>query len=212
MLGTERIQSLITAPWVMWVMLFTLLLFLIAYIHQPHLMRTAWYMVFKRQDRVYNDAAVIGISSLELRFFCLLTASMSLAIAMKEGSVFRFGYYALVVACVLGWYIVRWCIRECIAWVGKLKHYGFPKGFMMSLCFILTTVLYVINLGFIWIPNARVWTVLMGIVLLLWLVMIWIKHYSFFVHDWKTFLGCLSYWVIVEVGSLVGLYFLIKVL
>lgn len=208
----EHIQSLTSAPWVMWVMLFMLLLFAVANIRQPHLMRTAWNIAFKRADRVYNDAAVMGISSIELHLFCILSVAMSFAIAMDTGGSFLFTHYLLVAACVLVWYLLRWGIRMGIGWLGKLKRYGFPAGFMMSLNLCLTAVLFLLNLGAIWTANWIGWRIGMAAIALLWLTMIGIKHYQCFVYNWKTFLGLTLYWAVVEVGSLVGLYFLIRVL
>lgn len=212
MTAIEHIQSLSTTPWVMWMMLFMLFLFVMANIHQPRLMRTAFEMAFKRTDRVYNDAAVVGVSSIELRLFCLFSASMSWMIAMDNGLSFRFSRYLLIALCVLAWYLLRWGLREGIAWVGKLKHFSFPAGFMMCLSLCLTVVLFVINLGAMWSPSLWVWRIAMVMIVGLWLVMIGFKHFRCFVHDWKTFLGLMLYWSVVEVGSLVGLFFLIRVL
>lgn len=210
MTAIEHITTLSTAPWVMWVMLFLLVLFVIANIHQPKIMLTVWQMTFSQTDRVYNDASIVGVSSLELRLFCLLTAAFSWTLVFYKGGIFTFGHYMLIAACVLGWYLLRWGIRALISWLGKLSRYGFPKAFMMSLCLVLTTVLYIINIGAIWIPGWLGWQILLALLVGVWLVTILVRHYQGFVHNWKTFLGLIAYWLVVEVGSLIGLFFLIR--
>lgn len=212
MTAIEHITTLSSAPWVMWMMLFLLVLFVVANIHQPKIMRTAWQMAFTQTDRVYNDAAIYGISSLELRLFSLLTASFSWTLIFYSGGAFEFVHYLLITACVLGWCLIRWGVRELISWLGKMKRFGFPKSFMMSLVLILTAGLFILNLGAVWTDNWLGWRIGMGVVVLVWLFDIFIRYYQSFVHNWKTFLGLIAYWLTVEIGSLIGLYFLIKVI
>lgn len=210
MIAIEHITTLSSTPWVMWLMLFELVLFVVANIHQPKILLTAWRIVFKRTDRVYNDTAIIGVSSLELRFLCLLVVSFSWMVFFYVGGEFTFGRYMLIMGCVLGWYMLRWGIRKFIMWFGKLKHYGFPQGFMMSLCIVLSIVLYVINIGAVWLSNLKVWRIAMAVVVLVWLIIILIRHFQYFVRTWKAFLALLVYWFTIELGMLVGLYFLIN--
>ncbi len=212
MTAIEHITTLSSAPWVMWMMLFLLVLFVVANIHQPKIMRTAWQMAFTQTVRVYNDAAIYGISSLELRLFSLLTASFSCALVFYNGGAFEFGRYMLVTACVLGWCLLRWGVCELISWLGKMKRFGFPKSFMMSLVLILTAGLFILNLGAVWTNNWLGWRMGMGVVVLVWLFIIFIRYYQSFVHNWKSFVGLIAYWLTVEIGSLIGLYFLIKVI
>lgn len=212
MIAIEHITTLVSAPWVMWMMLFLFLLFVIANFHQPMIMRSAWQMAFTQTDRVYNDGAIFGISSLELRLFCLLTASFSLTLVFYKGGTFEFSSYALITACLLGWCLIRWGVRELISWLGKMKRFGFSKGFIMSLILVLTAALYVLNLGSVWTNNWFGWHIGMAVIVLVWLFTIFIRYYQYFVHNWKTFLGLIAYWLTVEVGSLVGLYFLIRVI
>ncbi len=211
--AVEHIITLSTTPWVMWLMLFLLVLFVIADIHQPKMWLTAWQMAFKRTDRVYNDAAIVGVGSLEQRLFCLLTGAFSWTVFFYKGGEFALTYYLLITGCVLGWSLCRWGLRELIARIGKLKRYGFPNGYTMSLCLVLVSFLYLLNLGSIWIDRyTMVWRIGMAVVLAVWLITIFIRHYQCFVHNWKTFLGLIAYWLTVEVGSLIGLYLLISVL
>lgn len=210
MIAIEHITTLSTSPWVMWVMLFLLVLFVIANIHQPKIMLMAWQMAFTHTDRVYNDASIVGISSLELRFFCLLTAAFSWTLAFYKGGPFAFGHYMLITVCVLGWYLLRWGIRALISWLGNMKSYGFPKAFMMSLCLVLTAALYIINIGSVWVPGWGGWSIFMVLIVVVWLITILIRHYQVFVHNLKTFLYLIAYWLVVEVGSLIGLFFLIR--
>lgn len=212
MTAIEHITTLVSVPWVMWMMLFLFLLFVIANFHLPKIMRSAWQMAFTQTDRVYNDAAIYGVSSFELRLFCLLTASFSWTLVFYNGGAFEFVHYLLVTACVLGWCLTRWGVRELISRLGKMERFGFSKGFIMSLILVLTAALFVLNIGSIWTDNWLGWRIGMAVIVLVWLFTIFIRYYQFFVHNWKTFLGLIAYWLTVEVGSLVGLYFLIKVI
>lgn len=212
MTAIEHITTVSTAPWVMWWMLFLLVLFVIANIHQPKMVRAAVQIAFKRTDRVYDDAAIVGVSSLELRLFSLLTVALSWTLFFYTGGAFLFGRYMLVTACVLVWCLVRWGIRESIAFLGGLKKFGFPKSFTMSLSLVLSLGLWGINLVAVWTSDWVVWRWLMAAAVPLWVVMNMIKHYQCFVRNWKTFFGWLVYGLTVEVGLLIGLYFLIRVI
>lgn len=208
----EHIVTLSNAPWVMWIILLELVLFVIAMLSQPKLLRTAWQMAFKRTERVYNDAVMVGLSSLALRLFCLLSVAMSAMLFMYEEGPFTFAHYLLIASCLFGWYLLRWGIREGLSWLGRLKHYGFPSGFMMSLNLIVGLVLSVCNLGCVLTNNWVGWHVVMVAIVGVWLITIAVKHFQCFVRGWKSFLLTSVYWLIVEVGAIIGLYFLIKVL
>ncbi len=94
----------------------------------------------------------------------------------------------------------------------KLKNKGFPSGLFIGLAVILCPVLYVANILYIVWDWHWVWLIIMGVVLLLWLGVILIKLFHYFVRGWKSFLSVIAYWLVVEVGSLFGLYELILVL
>ena len=211
MIAIEHINTLVSSPWVMWLMFALLLLFVAANIYQPKIMRTAWVMSFKRTDRVYNDSAMVSTDSLALRLFCLATAALSWDVFFYDGGVFPFTRYILIMGCVFVWYLVRWGIRELLSVMLKLKRYGFPKGFMISLSLILCTALYGLNLGAVLTNGNYVWRMAMIVIVVFWLVVLFVKHLMFFVHNWKSLLLFLAYWLVVEVGSLFSLFLLVRI-
>lgn len=206
------IASPITAIWPLWLMFFVMIMYVMANVRRPQTLRAAWQMAFSSENRVYNDTSFLWNSSMDFRLFCVLVFALSAQLLAYTEGAFRFTQYLLVFLGVEAWAWLRRGARYVIEKGLKLKNKGFPSGLFTGLGVILCTILYVANILYIVWNCSWVWLIIIGIVLLLWLGVIGVKLYHYFVREWKSFLVVMAYWLIVEVGSLFGLYELIMVL
>lgn len=206
------IESNFTAIWPLWLMFFVMIIYAVAMIRRPQTLRAAWQMTFSSVNRVYNDTSFLWNSSMDLRAFCVLVFALSAQLLAYTGGPFRFTQYLLIFLGVEAWAWLRRGVRYMVEKHLKLKNKGFPPGLFIGLGVILCSVLLVANILYIVWDWHWVWLIIMGIVLLLWLGVIMTKLFHYFVRGWKSFLAVMAYWLVVEVGSLFGLYELIMVL
>lgn len=206
------IESNFTAIWPLWLMFFVMIIYVVAMIRRPKTLRAAWQMTFSSVNRVYNDTSFLWNSSMDLRAFCVLVFALSAQLLAYADGPFRFTQYLLIFLSVEAWAWLRRGVRYMVEKHLKLKNKGFPSGLFIGLGVILCSVLLVANILYIVWDWHWVWLIIMGIVLLLWLGVILTKLFHYFVRGWKSFLAVMAYWLIVEVGSLFGLYELIMVL
>ena len=209
---TPLIASPATAGWPIWVLVLSLLLFVMATISRPKIFRAIRKMAFSSFDRVYNDTDLQWEFSLGLRLFCVLTFALSLQIFVYTSGTFAFMQYLLILLGVVAWVYLRRGIRYMIERMGKLKNKGFPSIFFMALGVFVCVFLYGANLFYILWDWTTLWLIVSGAAALMWLGTILIKLYRFFVRGWKSFLALIAYWLIVEAGSVFGLYELIKLI
>lgn len=209
---TPLIASPATAGWPIWVLMVALLSFAIAAMSRPKIFRAIRKVTFSSFDRVYNDTDLQWESSLGLRLFCVLTFALSLQILVYTSGPFAFTQYLLILVGVVAWVYLRRGIRYMIERMGKLKNKGFPSIFFTALGLFVCLFLYGANLLYILWDWSTLWLIVSGAAVLMWLGTILIKLYRFFVRGWKSFLALIAYWLIVEAGSVFGLYELIKLI
>ncbi len=209
---TQLILSPFTAQWPLWVMVFLMVVFVCANVMRPKILRAAWQISFSSTNRVYNDTSIMWSNSIDMRLFCIVVFGLSLQLLTYAEGPFRFTRFLLILVCVEAWVWLRRGIQKGMETLFKLKNKGFPMSFFLGLALIICSLLYVVDLIYILWGWSIVLFSVGGIVLLLWLGVIGVKLFRFFVRDWKSFLVFLTYWVVVEAGSLFGLYELIMVL
>lgn len=209
---TPLIASPVTAGWPIWILMVAMLLLVIVTINRPKIFRAIRKVTFSSFDRVYNDTDLQWESSLGLRLFCVFTLALSLQIFVYTSGSFAFTRYLLILLGVVAWVYLRRGVRYMIERMGKLKNKGFPSIFFMALGVFVCLFLYGANLLYILWNGSMLWLIVSGVAVLIWLGTILIKLYRFFVRGWKSFLALLAYWLIVEVGSVFGLYELIKLI
>ncbi len=209
---TPLIASPVTAGWPVWVLMVALLSFVMVTINRPKIFRAIRKVTFSSFDRVYNDTDLQWESSLGLRLFCVLTFALSLQIIVYTSGPFAFTQYLLILVGVVAWVFLRRGIRYMIERMGKLKNKGFPSIFFMALGVFVCMFLYGANLLYILWDWSMLWLIVSGVAVLMWLGTILIKLYRFFVRGWKSFFALIAYWLIVEVGSIFGIYELIKLI
>ena len=209
---TPLIASPVTAGWPVWVLMVALLSFVMVTINRPKIFRAIRKVTFSSFDRVYNDTDLQWESSLGLRLFCVLTFALSLQIIVYTSGPFAFTQYLLILVGVVAWVFLRRGIRYMIERMGKLKNKGFPSIFFMALGVFVCMFLYGANLLYILWDWSMLWLIVSGVAVLMWSGTILIKLYRFFVRGWKSFFALIAYWLIVEVGSIFGIYELIKLI
>lgn len=158
----------LSEPWTMWVLLFLLLLFVVAIVRQPAMMKNAFHSLFTRLNRSYSDASTDLMNQVLLIVFRAGVLSLLLYVILYSGGNFSFLFYLSIVAVVLLGGAVKWLLTGLTAYIFMLRHgVEESRSTYESIWLLLSMVLYpvlVLMVDFSWIKFGTIVCIILAIV------------------------------------------------
>lgn len=181
--GITHITSIVSAPWVAWIMLALMICAVFAEWAQPGVISQAPTSFFARTDRTYREAPANFMGQLLITLFRLGTMTMTLFICLCPAGQASLAAYGLILAGILAVLLVKMLVNVSIDYIFQFtRHFGVayePYGDLVTMISLLLypAMLVITRFG---TPVAAQWVAAIAAVLFiaLWIFRAWRTYVS----------------------------------